>query len=408
MFVFTEIKYQLLRNKGRALLLAFSAAFLLSCLVFYLGNIHSVENAYENVAESLPVTAVVINRNGSRRDQLSIDPKHYEVLTSYPVHDVLCTSMAEGVIDADAQAQSAEGFAGSDTRITGTNSIKVLSPDLLGDVEFSAGWDGSFLAGAEPVCAVSRSYAAEHGLSLQDRISILLYKTGFSTSGPVYKPLGKVELTVVGLFGGPVDMGGGPSMLLPVEWLKKRTDQSGEDVIFTYSSLQVTLDDPRQLNDFKETMEKKGFLTLVENPMDRTSGDCLAVEDELFIKTAQELSESLNTYKSFFLPFCILIVSLVTLITFLSLRNSRRDLAIASSLGRDKFQNALSQFLAIFTADLIGCAAAFPALCIFNDVPLLQILSIAGIFLVCAAVGVILALVMLLRFDALALLTKVD
>lgn len=407
MFVFVEIKYQLLRNKGRALLLAFSAAFLLSCLVFYLGNIHSVENAYENVAESLPVTATVINRNGSRRDQLSIDPKHYEALTSYPVHDVLCTSMAEGVIDADVQAQSAEGFAGSDTSITGTNSIEVLSTDFLENVEFAAGWDDSFLAGSEPVCAVSRSYAAKHGLSLQDHISLLLYKTSFSTLGPVYKPLGKAELTVIGLFGGPVDAGGGPSMLLPVEWLHKRAGQS-EDVDFSYSSLKVTLDDPRQLNDFKETMEKSGFLTLMENPMDKTTGDCLAVEDELFIKTAQELSESLNTYKRFFLPFCILIVSLVTLITFLSLRNSRRDLAIASSLGRDKFQNALSQFLAILTTDVIGCAAAFPILCVFTGVPPLQILSIAGIFLVCAAVGVILALVMLLRFDALALLTKVD
>lgn len=49
--------------------------------------------------------------------------------------------------------------------------------------------------------------------------------------------------------------------------------------------MRVTLDDPRKLSDFQETMEKSGSLTLLEDPTDKTSGDCLAVVDELFIKT---------------------------------------------------------------------------------------------------------------------------
>ena len=83
-------------------------------------------------------------------------------------------------------------------------------------------------------------------------------------------------------------------------------------------------------------------------------------------------------------------------------------MAIASSLGRPKLLNAASHFFGALLAEGIGCVLAFPVMRLLIGIPIGASLSIMGMYLLCACVGTALALLALLRFDALALLTKVD
>lgn len=131
-------------------------------------------------------------------------------------------------------------------------------------------------------------------------------------------------------------------------------------------------------------------------------------QDGLFIKTAGELKQNLEVFDSFLLPFFGLIIGMITLVTFLVLRGSRREMAIASSLGRQKSMNAASQFFGAIIAELAGCAVALPVMCLAVDLLPLTAVAVAGVYMACACVGTGIALWFILRFDTLALLTKVD
>ena len=96
------------------------------------------------------------------------------------------------------------------------------------------------------------------------------------------------------------------------------------------------------------------------------------------------------------------------LVVFLVLRSSRHELAIASSLGRPKVQSALARLLAVLALDLLGCIIALPIMVGAAGITLPTALLIGGLFLACGLVGSMVALALLLRFDTLTLLTKVD
>ena len=65
-------------------------------------------------------------------------------------------------------------------------------------------------------------------------------------------------------------------------------------------------------------------------------------------------------------------------------------------------------FFGMLIANVCGCAVAVPILLCTAGLALAQILTICGLYLASSCVGVLLALILLLRFDALELLTKID
>ena len=405
MFILTELKYQLLRNKNRSVLTVVIAALLVGCMAFYIGNIQSNEAALHNLSESVPVKVWVVNRGGSSRVNLSIDKAHFDALMNAGVHDSLYLSCAAGAFSESTRSE--EMFLGGDTSITGANDIRAVAGLSEDTMELVEGYDASFFSGNEAVCAVRQDYAEKHGLKLGDDITMPIYGIRYATMGPVYQAIGEVSLKVIGLYPETDDSGfAPPQMSVPIQWLKEVSEKGG--VIFYYESLSAVLDNPMKLNEFKENLPKMGFMEPFQDAKDNISGDAISVEDELFIKTAGELQKNLTVFRSFLIPFFVLVIGLVTLVTFLMLRSSQREMAIASSLGRSKKQNGLGYFLGTFLADIIGCVIALPIMHFAVGIPFMHILAIIGLFLICASIGIVLALIFLLRFDALAMLTKVD
>lgn len=404
MFIFTEINYRLTRAPGRSVVLILAAVMLVASMGAYLGNLEASQAALDNLAVSIPVTARVVNRSGTRTTRLSVETGHFDALTSLDVHGLLCTAEAAGAFGSSAQGQ--DPFAGGDTYIVGANCPEAL-PAVDGDtLTLSAGYTDSFLSGDEPVCGVSEAYLRQTGLSLGDTLSLPMYTLTCSGMGGHYDAMGQQSLKIVASY--PYNEVNGqrsPDVSVPVAWLRGAAERAGAH--FSYSSLSVVLRNPLRLTEFKKELPALGFNQV--NIAETIDGsDAISMEDELFIKTAEELRENLQTYRSFQLPFFALITAMVMLAVFLVLRGNRRDMAVASSLGEPWLRISLVHFCAaVLTQGLGGCIAMAPLMYKIG-LSLWDSLGILLIYLLCASIGTVLALIQLLRFDTLTLLTKND
>lgn len=404
MFMFTEINYRLSRTPGRSLILALTAVMLVASMGAYLGNLQVSQAALTNLAENIPVTVRVVNRTGTQTARLSIDTAHFDTLMTLGVHGVTCTSAAAGAWGREVQAQ--DPFAGGDTSITAAScfeALPVVNEDTLTMLE---GCGPGFLSGGEAFCGISESYAQLTGLNLGDELTLPVYTAACSQYSTRYTAIGQQTLKVAALY--PYNEVNGertPDVLVPVTWLRHTAESSG--AVFYYTSLSAVLDDPLHLTQFKEQLPGLGFVR-VDRTGNSDSCDAISMEDELFIKTAEELRENLQTYRSFQIPFFALITVMVMLAVFLVLRGGRRDMAIASSLGEPRLRISFVHFSAAVLTQMAGGCLAVVLLMLRMGITMWDSLWILLVYLLCASTGTCLALFQLLRFDTLTLLTKND
>ncbi len=402
----TEIKYQLFRNKGRSALLLCIAALLLGTMALYLGNIRQNQAALENLGESVPVTVRITSEDGLRSSGLMIPKKLHDALAQGGVKDLLTTVTGAGVLDENLQKELESGakFTNGDVMLVGVNCLEAY-PMKKTSYEYLKGESATCLEGTEPKCLLDGVFAENHDIQLGDTVSLPVYIFLPSIG---YEKVCDGALIVAGFYRNEKNQESAITMLAPVEWMRAEADKNGFKA-FSYDSCSALLADPLHMNAFKDNMEEAGFLEPVQpEDANNQTGDGLSVEDKLFVKTANKIGENLAAFRLFLFPFFGLMVGLVTLAIFLTLRGSRKDAAIANSLGRSKTGTVLSQFFGVLALSLLGCVIAFPVIVLAAGLPVFTALTICGIFLICSCVGTALALCLLLRFDTMALLTKVD
>ena len=403
MVILKEMNYIVFRNRGRTALSVCIAALLVCCMSFYLGSIQTAESAEKNLAQVIPVTAQVVSRSGARTVGFEIDENHFANLMKADIKDTASAC-------ANFQEQyRAEDVQGADTSVTAVSGLSALVGVTEESIAFENGYDLSFLERAEPLCVVSQSYAAQYGLNSGDTLSMPFYVTRYNDDGFSlrYEHLGMQGVKIIGVYADSASGSAVPcSMIVSVPWLQ--TVVKDNNLRFYYSSFRCALRDPMKLNDFKDAMRGAGFAKPDPNAFDERHGDTLVVDDQLFIETAEKLEQNLKVLRWFLAPFFALVIVLVTLVTFLLLRSTRRDMAISLSLGRPKILSGCACFFGMLIANVCGCAVAVPILLCTAGLALGQILTICGLYLASSCVGVLLALILLLRFDALELLTKID
>lgn len=395
--MFVQVKYQL-RSRGRSVLILCIAALLAACMAFYVGNIGVNKAALQSLSDSVPVTVRITSRNGAKTAGLNIEAKPFDHLTEAGVHDVRCTAVAAGAFSPEVRAQ--EMFLGGDTIVRAGNSLEAL--ELLADnLHFADGQSAAFLSGDSAQCVIGEDYAERTGLHPGDTLSLEIYTVRQSMNGTIYQMIGNVALEIIGTHSAP----GGADVILPVNFLRTEAETVG--VSFLYDSCSALVDDSTHLKDFKAEMQKY-FMDINLSAEDPNAGDALSVEDELFVKTASRLRQNIALFQSMLVPFFALIIGLVVLTTFLTMRSTRRDMAIARSLGVSKWRCAAPNFISTVLLDMLGCAVILPILSAALHIPALSAHAIFGLFTLCAALGTAAALLCLLRFDTLTLLTQVD
>lgn len=398
----TDMKYQLFQNKGRSILMILASLFLLGAMAFYLGGLQTNQTALLELGDKIPVKVQIVVEDGSRGDRLFISEEKYDELSSAGVRDVRATAGAVGALSEEARKQSP--FLGGDVTILGLNALRAMP---LSHVEYTytPGYDGTVLESGEACCILNEDFAGDNGLALGDSVTLEMYY--YPQVWGEYFPMGEQSLTVAGVFSTPQPCEF--SMLVPTGWLGAAAKE--QDVpIFGYDSMSMVVDDPLHLNEFKDRLTDIGM----EEPVSKTVDDAMyegsaaVVEDEIYTKTANKFKETLSVYKRFLIPFFVLIAGLSCLMTFLVLRNSRREMAIASSLGKTRAGICFTYLVTILILYAFGCLAAAPLILLFAGIGALGTAALSGLFLCCGCVGAFLALVLLLRFDTMELLTKVD
>lgn len=397
MLTFVQVKYQL-RSRGRSVLVLCIAALLAACMAFYVGNIGVNKAALQSLSDSVPVTVRITSRNGAKTAGLNIEAKPFDHLTEAGVHDVRCTAVAAGAFSPEVRAQ--EMFLGGDTIVRAGNSLEAL--ELSADnLHFADGQSAAFLSGDSAQCVIGEDYAERTGLHPGDTLSLEIYTVRQSMNGTIYQMIGDAALEIIGTHSAP----GGADVILPVNFLRTEAETAG--VSFLYDSCSALVDDSTDLKGFKAEMQKY-FMDINPSAEDPNAGDALSVEDELFVKTASRLRQNIALFQSMLVPFFALIIGLVVLTTFLTMRSTRRDMAIARSLGVSKWRCAAPNFISTVLLDMLGCAVILPILSAALHIPALSAHAIFGLFTLCAALGTAAALLCLLRFDTLTLLTQVD
>lgn len=395
--MFVQVKYQL-RSRGRSVLVLCIAALLAACMAFYVGNIGVNKAALQSLSDSVPVTVRITSRNGAKTAGLNIEAKPFDHLTEAGVHDVRCTAVAAGAFSPEVRAQ--EMFLGGDTIVRAGNSLEAL--ELSADnLHFADGQSAAFLSGDSAQCVIGEDYAERTGLHPGDTLSLEIYTVRQSMNGTIYQMIGDAALEIIGTHSAP----GGADVILPVNFLRTEAETAG--VSFLYDSCSALVDDSTHLKDFKAEMQKY-FMDINPSAEDPNAGDALSVEDELFVKTASRLRQNIALFQSMLVPFFALIIGLVVLTTFLTMRSTRRDMAIARSLGVSKCRCAAPNFISTVLLDMLGCTVILPILSAALHIPALSAHAIFGLFTLCAALGTAAALLCLLRFDTLTLLTQVD
>ena len=291
-------------------------------------------------------------------------------------------------------------FLGGDTIVRAGNSLEAL--ELSADnLHFADGQSAAFLSGDSAQCVIGEDYAERTGLHPGDTLSLEIYTVRQSMNGTIYQMIGDAALEIIGTHSAP----GGADVILPVNFLRTEAETAG--VSFLYDSCSALVDDSTHLKDFKAEMQKY-FMDINPSAEDPNAGDALSVEDELFVKTASRLRQNIALFQSMLVPFFALIIGLVVLTTFLTMRSTRRDMAIARSLGVSKWRCAAPNFISTVLLDMLGCAVILPILSAALHIPTLSALVIFGLFTLCVALGTAAALLCLLRFDTLTLLTQID
>ena len=396
MFLWTEIKWQIFRNKGRSILLCLIAALLTGAMAFYVGNIQSAGAALETLGDKLPVTVKCMSADGAASSGLFLNAAHLDAFTA-DVRSQRCTAAGAGAYTETARKETP--FLGGDLSIVAANSLEALN---LTKETFSPDLSSDFLAGTDPLCALREDFAQLHKIEVGSELSFPLYLHFMGTEYREIAP--EARLTVEAIY--PMSSGISGQMLLPIQWMREEAVRNGV-VFFCYDSYSAVLADPLHLNEFKAKAREAGFAETNPDPADNYA-EALLFEDELFINSAVKLQENIAVYRRFLIPFFGLIIALTTFVIFLMLRSDRRSMAVSSSLGCSRLRNGSSRFCSVFLVNLAGCAAALPILLRMSGLSLSGCLLSCGAFLLCGCMGTALALVFLLRFDVLELLTKAD
>ncbi len=410
MFIWKEAGYQLFRNRGRTVLLCCVSAVLCGCVAFYLGNIEANRKALDNLNESTPAVLHLTNMTMDSLDELNINTDRFDALERLGLRSVTATSREKGCLETAYDYNNPES---ADTEVRGLSSLEAAEMDSEEFISYAPGMDQACLEGEEPLCLLSEDYAGEHGFSLGDTVSLQLCQVAYDIyRAPLVRPISKekVELRVAGIFSKNCKPEVFADLYLPVKWVRSYAEQAGAD--FYYASMSASLLDSMNLNAFKEKLKEMGYYQPIvmgiptDKSPDLSAANTVFFEDQNFIKAAEKLGSAVRYYRFFLLPFLFVVTALITLAIFLVLRSTRRDMAIACSLGRPKGRTALANLLAALSAQLVGCVLTLPVILLLAGLSLPMALTVCGAFLLCALLGDLVGLMVLLRFDAMSLLLQ--
>ena len=293
-------------------------------LEIYMQNIVSSQRQLNELPDALPVFCKIVNLNGSQESGLEIPETLVNALQeSARIKDVRLTN----VLLAGEGDFAEEDWKGNlNITVVATNSINAVSGLSEELIALEDGIASDFLQTDSHVCIVGEDLLQRRNWSVGDTISLNLYYYMHVDNYQVnIKPLELVDYKIEGTMGRFNGIAGQfgmvPEILVPFETVRESYHRKG--VPFSADSAAFYVENPLELNEFKEEMHAYGLLSKAPNAKYSYQGNALVMRDSSFIAAASKLRQGIDILVGF-LPAVLATVILIGYIISTLLTDSRQ------------------------------------------------------------------------------------
>ena len=389
------------RHKSKSILVMLTCMVIVIFVFIYMDTIETNRKQLLSISQELPVTARILNLDGSLDTGLYIPKETIDRIEGTGcVKDLLCTArLAADLSSAPASENELKAIA-----ILGANDIRAV-PNVE-DRRINPSDAADFLHGEDALCLAGESFLQQNHLSIGDTVDLKLYSLQFRGLSFSYEPLGDCSLRIVGSISAPQTIAdlSRIDILCPLGWAKGKHVQAG--MYFQMDSASFTVADPLRLNEFKAAM--KEFL-MSANPLSDYSllGNALTVRDEAFISAAGRVKSTLNVLYAF-TPVVFAMIALVGYaMAYLLMQGRRADIAIMRSLGTRRKACVAVMLIEYAALGLVGSLLGAACAALWTGLALSTLLN-AMLFFAGLMLGISAAAIQISRSNTMTGLVKIE
>lgn len=385
--MFSYIICSIKRRKAANLVTVGISVMLVLLLNLYFGSIRSYQTQLSDLSENVPIFCQITNLNGTMGNELFISEQIVEALEqSAYVKDL---SYMTVVMAGEGDFKEMEYSKYLNLYVVGANDVEAvgeMTADMFSLDEQSL---DELLASDRMECIVNEEVFKKRGWEIGDRITLKCY---------YYDPASEFQKIQLHSMGGTADV----TIVGTMKETEGKTNAIQTDIIipgrasrnlfaqfglkFFADTVTFHVNNPLDLNGFKEEMQDIGLMEIVPEAESSYTGYALVVRDADFIASATHLRHSTELMQSFLPVVCILVLLIGYVVSYLSGNSRREEFTLMRLQGAKKLPAAFlflaEQMILVLAGNVVGDVLVAPA-----AVSVSGILAVNGVLFTAYLIG---------------------
>ena len=376
--MFSYIICSIKRRKAANLVTVGISVMLVLLLNLYFGSIRSYQTQLSDLSENVPIFCQITNLNGTMGNELFISEQIVEALEqSAYVKDL---SYMTVVMAGEGDFKEMEYSKYLNLYVVGANDVEAvgeMTADMFSLDEQSL---DELLASDRMECIVNEEVLKKRGWEIGDRITLKCY---------YYDPASEFQKIQLHSMGGTAEV----TIVGTMKETEGKTNAIQTDIIipgrasrnlfaqfglkFFADTVTFHVNNPLDLNGFKEEMQDIGLMEIVPEAESSYTGYALVVRDADFIASATHLRLSTELMQSFLPVVCILVLLIGYVVSYLSGNSRREEFTLMRLQGAKKLPAAFlflaEQMILVLAGNVVGDVLVAPAVASVSGILLLSV-----------------------------------
>ena len=372
--MFSYVCCSIKRRKTQNLVTVGISVMLVLLLNLYFGSIRSYQTQLADLSENVPIFCQITNLNGTMGNELFISEQIVEALEqSAYVKDL---SYMTVVMAGEGDFKEIEYSKYLNLYVVGANDVEAvgeMTADMFSLDEQSL---DELLASDRMECIVNEEALIKRGWEIGDRITLKCY---------YYDPASEFQKIQLHSMGGTVEV----TIAGTMKETEGKTNAIQTDIIipgkasrnlfaqfglkFFADTVTFHVNNPLDLNGFKEEMQDIGLMEIVPEAGNSYTGYALVVRDADFIASATHLRHSTELMQSFLPVVCILVLLIGYVVSYLAGNSRREEFALMRLQGVKKLSAAFlfltEQMILVLIGNVAGDVLVLPASSSVSGIP---------------------------------------
>lgn len=385
--MFSYIICSIKRRKAANLVTVGISVMLVLLLNLYFGSIRSYQTQLSDLSENVPIFCQITNLNGTMGNELFISEQIVEALEqSAYVKDL---SYMTVVMAGEGDFKEMEYSKYLNLYVVGANDVEAvgeMTADMFSLDEQSL---DELLASDRMECIVNEEVLKKRGWEIGDRITLKCY---------YYDPASEFQKIQLHSMGGTAEV----TIVGTMKETEGKTNAIQTDIIipgrasrnlfaqfglkFFADTVTFHVNNPLDLNGFKEEMQDIGLMEIVPEAESSYTGYALVVRDADFIASATHLRHSTELMQSFLPVVCILVLLIGYVVSYLSGNSRREEFTLMRLQGAKKLPAAFlflaEQMILVLAGNVLGDVLVAPAVASVSG-----ILAVNGVLFTAYLIG---------------------